>query len=221
VKTVEPKKNVKITTYRIKSLYTDTLSPEPDEFRSRNGDILNIVEGVTMHIQLSRFRLWRRLQARFPKAPYMSDRDVQAIANVLSERQPSRVLEWGAGGSTVYWPRQFPFIRQWISVEHDRLYAYTIRLRAPANVKMRILKPPAYWLSIQGQYDLILIDGRWRVECAAVAHDLLAPGGCVLLHDAYRPRYAAIEAMFGSRQALTQGCSAGSGVVLFEEARVD
>lgn len=39
------------------------------------------------------------------------------------------------------------------------------------------------------QFDVILVDGRMRRRCLLEAVRLLAPGGVVLLHDAWRPYY--------------------------------
>jgi len=42
---------------------------------------------------------------------------------------------------------------------------------------------------LEGQFDVILVDGRARTSCLKRIHhdDLLAPGGVLFLHDAHRP----------------------------------
>ena len=43
-------------------------------------------------------------------------------------------------------------------------------------------------------FDRVLIDGRVRVACAAVARELIKDDGLLFVHDyVARPRYAAIE----------------------------
>lgn len=48
------------------------------------------------------------------RKPWMSDAERVCIAKYLS---PSfRVVEWGCGGSTLYFSRQ---VKHWVSIEHD------------------------------------------------------------------------------------------------------
>jgi len=123
-------------------------------------------------------------------APMMDQPEIEALCRLLAERKPKRVLEWGAGGSTLYWPAEFPEI-EWESVEHNPEYAAAIQDRLPPNVSLHRLDFPAYYQLPEdfGRFDLIIVDGRQRVRCLDAARGLLAPGGAVVLHDAGRERY--------------------------------
>ena len=126
--------------------------------------------------------------------PWMTKKEIEAIAGLIESRQPARVLEWGAGGSTLYWPVRYPWI-DWWTVENNARWAKMIRARAPRTVTLLERKPPAYCNldpGEVGQFDLIIVDGspgQWRVPCLNRARRLLAPGGVVLLHDSTNPRH--------------------------------
>ena len=108
------------------------------------------------------------------------------------------ILEWGCGGSTYHYTR---FLRQngieylWTSVEHQKhWYEHMVEvMRDDPHVVIR-LEPDrdsyvAYPATLDRKFDLILVDGRDRMQCLAEAYFLIRSDGSVLLHDAYRSRY--------------------------------
>ncbi|MCP5539380.1 MAG: hypothetical protein H7A52_04465 [Akkermansiaceae bacterium] len=52
------------------------------------------------------------------------------------------------------------------------------------------------------KYDLIFIDGRLRVDCAAIARLVLADGGTILLHDAHRENYRVVFERFSGGEVV-------------------
>jgi GT2 family glycosyltransferase len=50
-----------------------------------------------------------------------------------------------------------------------------------------------YPLSLGVQFDLILIAGRWRTECALLAMRVLTPNGLIVLHDEERVHHRALR----------------------------
>lgn len=125
-----------------------------------------------------------------PTVPMLNPSEVEALRKRLALLAPgSRVLEWGAGGSTLYWPREFPEL-EWVTVEHDPAWAKAVRPRLPGNARLieRELGH-AYWRLEEGTFDLIIVDGRERVRCMDAARAYLRPGGAVILHDSSRRRY--------------------------------
>lgn len=130
---------------------------------------------------------------------------------------PLDVFEYGAGGSTVYFPeflrgRGVPF--SWVAAEHSPHWAAVVRAHlAEAGlgedaVRVKLIDPAdfnpkeeahrdfpmggyvAYPLSLGRRFDVVFVDGRRRRRCLAVAGRVLAPGGVVVLHDAGRAYYA-------------------------------
>lgn len=151
--------------------------------------------------------------------PWMEDAEV-ALADKWLGKRCRRVLEYGAGGSTVRWARG----RDWHVVEHDgdwlRRVGGELRHRGLccSSALARPLGEPGIcyigeypegyldawepYVSAGGQwggvFDAVLVDGRARLACARLAaRRLLAPGGVILWHDfgaEGRLRYEAILA---------------------------
>jgi len=93
------------------------------------------------------------------------------------------VLEWGAGHSTLWWARR---ARSVTSFEADADWAAWLRTRVPPNVVIRRVAEDTSgadeFLSLQ-QFDLIVIDGLDRYQCAVKSRGHLREGGALLLDD--------------------------------------
>jgi hypothetical protein len=146
--------------------------------------------------------------------PWMQDDQINLIEKILTsfKKDHINVLEWGSGGSTVYFTR---FLKsreikyKWLSVEHHKGWYKQISklLQKDFNVKFLVFpqskrNPQSFnfdsYVSsprIHGhemgfsKFDFILIDGRARARCLVEAKFLLSPGGIILLHDAEREKY--------------------------------
>lgn len=103
------------------------------------------------------------------------------------------VFEFGSGYSTLFFAR---LVRTVTSVEHDLDWLERVKLlaRDQGNVELipRSLDGgyPAAVSSTGRKYDLILVDGRMRNECAEESVKCLAQGGVILWDDSSRERYA-------------------------------
>lgn len=150
--------------------------------------------------------------------PYEED----LICELIGALRPMRCLEWGGGLSTLQFPALLAEGATWTSIEHDPSWAATLQRLVgepqmhPIVGRRRVVvrHVPADVPTFSGDgtaaefasylaaadddapYDLIFIDGRARAACVANAHDLLAPGGLVVLHDANRDAYLAPTARF-------------------------
>ena len=117
------------------------------------------------------------------------------VARFLAARPGARVFEFGSGASTAWLARRAGEV---VSVEH---HADWHRLLAPlvagfTNVTLwhRPLEGEGYPGAIVeagGAFDLIVVDGRRRIDCLAQALPQLKPGGIVLFDDSGRSRYRA------------------------------
>ena len=118
-----------------------------------------------------------------------------AIA-LLNERLRSdmSVFEYGSGDSTLYFA---PRVRTVTSVEHSAEWRDSLMGELPENatVMFRELDSDgAYCRAIHDEndpYDVVVVDGRDRVNSLEQSIDRLSPGGVILLDDSNRPRYAA------------------------------
>lgn len=121
-------------------------------------------------------------------------------------------LEWGAGCSTLFFQE---LARHHggtlLSVEHDQKYFKSIekKLNYPgAKIVLQDLEGPRQSQSDQGynyatypiskgkKYDVILIDGRRRVECAVAALLCAHKDTVILIHDYRRLRYQLVNLFY-------------------------
>jgi predicted O-methyltransferase YrrM len=153
------------------------------------------------------------------------------VAAFLAERPGARVFEYGAGASTAWLARRAGRVD---SAEHDLDYVEFVRrlLAELPNVTLHPVpaKPAtpqtvvrsgrvghtdldfADYVSaidrVGGDFDLIVVDGRARVDAFRRALDHLAPGGVVVFDNIRRKRYwGAVSAMPGLRIELFKGAT--------------
>ncbi len=141
--------------------------------------------------------------------------------------QPSwRVFEWGSGASTLYYGDMGVEI---VAVEHHREWAELVQRRlsergstgrvlhrppepGPTATSATSVRPEFAGQNfdryvgaideIDGEFDLIVVDGRARNACGARALHRLAPGGCILLDNAERPRYEPLHQMLSHLERI-------------------
>ncbi|RBP48114.1 methyltransferase family protein [Roseimicrobium gellanilyticum] len=143
------------------------------------------------------------------------------ILALLEERlKPDhRVLEFGSGFSTVFWSSR---VKEVVAVEHEEQWLQRVKEMIPASSNVRILlvplgdNYPRAASQAVGEFQIILIDGRMRVDCARHCLPRLASDGVILWDDSSRPRYqegiAELEQK-GFRKLRLQGLKpAGLGV---------
>ena len=123
--------------------------------------------------------------------PLMHPEEIQALHKLIEGRKPRRVLEWGGGGSTLYWPAAYPEI-EWVTIESELEWYTALKTRIRESVTLLHLVPPDVYSigpAAIGTFDLIIVDCRdWRVECLDNARNLLTPGGVVVLVMFDKPR---------------------------------
>lgn len=96
-----------------------------------------------------------------------------------------RVFEYGCGHSSLWWASR---ATQVYSVEHEPQWAATITAAAPGNLKVIHATTKADYVAAitmhDGPYEVIVIDGRWRLACAQTAPDHLCAGGLIIFDNA-------------------------------------
>lgn len=112
----------------------------------------------------------------------------------LDERLNSnlRVLEYGAGNSTIYFSGKCALVE---SIEHDKKwFDYTRNLINAENSEIHFHPLGDNYINashlFEGMFDVILIDGRLRVECAKSSVEKLSPRGVLILDDSEREKYS-------------------------------
>ncbi len=155
--------------------------------------------------------------------PQMQPQEIAVIEKILlSFKHSVDVLEWGSGGSTVYFTE---FLQKhgadytWLSLEYNKEWyekvfhavkddsRTSLVLFDVGNTKLKQNDLPMneyvnYPRALGKKYDFILVDGRKRRRCLLEARQLLKPGGRVILHDARRTYYHSAFVSFPDRQIL-------------------
>jgi len=141
--------------------------------------------------------------------PYMCDNDINVFNNILKKKKPKTCLEFGGGGSSVYFPKKHNFIEKWFVVEDDYYWFNFVKKRACSKVKLFSECPLEY------KYDLIFIDGGNRGDNMKKAKNLLNENGICVLHDSGRKEYKEFFKVFKHNKKLTDGNQVGHGLHIF------
>ncbi len=122
--------------------------------------------------------------------PWLSNTAIDLIKQRLG--WDMKVFEWGTGNSTLFWSR---YVKRVVSVEHDRSWYMKIKDIVPSNVILKWVKleyAGAYCreiLNTDHDFDIVLIDGRDRVNCAFSAVKKLTPIGVIIWDNSERTEY--------------------------------
>lgn len=95
-----------------------------------------------------------------------------------------RIFEYGSGNSSLYWAHKGADV--W-SVEHDVAWHENMRTKSAQLKGLFLHESPSDYASaiegVGGEFDLIVIDGAWRNECAVAALPYLRPNGMIILDN--------------------------------------
>lgn len=102
------------------------------------------------------------------------------------------IFEFGAGNSTLWYAGRVDSVT---SVEHDQEWYEKIRNKMPDNVSLyhRELKYGGEYSRFPNQlekrFDIIIVDGRDRVNCMKHSVESIKEGGIIVLDDSERAQY--------------------------------
>jgi len=159
--------------------------------------------------------------------PWWTLNAVTLVDEFLQARPHARVFEWGSGASTIWLEKRAAEV---ISVENDeRWHEMMSSYVGPTTSLWHTDAPPAeepripsrWWGhrgrdffdyvhaidNTDGQFDLIVIDGRARTACLDKAISRLTPDGMVVFDNTNRPRYR--EALAKTRGRLEEFITRG------------
>lgn len=140
---------------------------------------------------LRSFREGTPVDAAGESVPWLTYPAIEFLASRV--RPEWRVFEYGAGASTRWWAKR---VAEVISVEHDRDWFERVGTGLPSNVSLThvaLIAGGDYSRSAAaypGRFDVVVIDGRDRVNCARAALVALNAGGVVVWDNSDRPEYA-------------------------------
>jgi hypothetical protein len=118
-----------------------------------------------------------------------------AVIAFLERRlnQTLSVFEYGSGYSTLFYARR---VRSVISVEYDQAWYASIGPRLPSNAKLLFVPHDVdgdYCRAIArggDQFDVVVVDGKDRVNCVKQSMQALSSRGVIVLDDSERAKYA-------------------------------
>lgn len=117
------------------------------------------------------------------------------IIDFLEERLNQEIIlfEYGSGFSTSFYAKR---VRHVSSVEYDQAWFEQVSSTTPDNVSLLYRKQDvdgSYCRTIKEsgkRYDVVIVDGRDRVNCVKQSIHALSESGVIILDDSERPRYA-------------------------------
>lgn len=122
------------------------------------------------------------------KIPWLTWGAIETLENFFRAKPGARVLETGGGASTLWMRKRTEHL---ITIEHDITIIEELHKK---DSRLALIYKPLPYFDIlyhfrENFFDLILIDGRNRVDCGFVSTHLLKPGGILMLDNSERPRY--------------------------------
>lgn len=140
----------------------------------------------------------------FNDLPWLTDSAIDFLQNHLTANQNLVMLEFGTGSSTLWFSKR---VKKLVSIEHDvRWHPHVqaeLAKQGCTNVDYRLIRSKYYNecdTFADNYFDLILIDGKDRVECVEHCMRILKPGGILMLDNAERPIYKPIYEMLNDWQ---------------------
>lgn len=103
------------------------------------------------------------------------------------------IFEFGSGNSTLYYSKHVASVD---SVENDLFWFNKIKNEMPANANLFYQELvnggdySKYSLQTGKKYDMIVVDGRDRVNCCKESVNALKPTGVIILDDSERAEYS-------------------------------
>lgn len=127
--------------------------------------------------------LWRCTDRNGDPIPWFSYPAVEYLDSLDLSRLS--VFEYGCGYSTLFWSRRASHVT---AVEDSPEWKARIEPRLDQNARLILAESAAAYPSAihasDAQFDIIVIDGSSRLECAKAALPKLRPGGVIILDDA-------------------------------------
>ena len=122
--------------------------------------------------------------------PWVTYSFIDFIKERITKSQ--HIFEYGSGSSTIFYAERAGKVT---SVEHDKGWFDKVKGTSPANAEMifcELHKDGEYARKatlLNQQFDIIIVDGRDRVNCCKYSLAALSPEGVIILDDSEREAY--------------------------------
>jgi hypothetical protein len=122
--------------------------------------------------------------------PWVTYSFIDFIKERINKTQ--HIFEYGSGSSTIFYAERAGSVT---SVEHDKGWFDMVKNTSPANAEMifcQLEKDGEYAKKatlLNKKFDIIIVDGRDRVNCCKYSVDALSEDGVLVLDDSEREVY--------------------------------
>ena len=122
--------------------------------------------------------------------PWVTYPFIEFIRNRLTKNM--NIFEYGCGNSTLWYAKK---VKSVTSVEHNLKWYNKIRLQLPGNCSIFYQdleydgRYSKFSSSLNKKFDIIIVDGRDRVNCLKSSLNALASDGIIVLDNSERPSY--------------------------------
>jgi predicted O-methyltransferase YrrM len=154
------------------------------------------------------------IKSGIPWWPYKA---AEYLDSYLSKLNKKNVFEWGSGASTIWLASKADSVT---SIEHNSGWHSLLSESKPINVTVKLIEPSksktpkiasskkgffnldfdSYVTSIRlsdRKFDLIVVDGRARLDCIEESAKHLKAGGIIFLDNSQRHRYSKAKQILG------------------------
>jgi hypothetical protein len=128
---------------------------------------------------------------------------VYPFIDFIEPRIPANglVFEYGMGNSSIWWAERTAEVH---SVEHDPAWFRTMLGSLPPNTHAQLIpvddnRYVTACADVGRAFDIVVMDGRRRVECCPHAIEALAPAGVIIWDNSERSEYAPAYVQLGER----------------------
>jgi len=132
---------------------------------------------------LNSLALGRPLNVNNKPIPWITYAAIDFLDSVVKPEW--NVFEWGSGNSTLWWSGKVSSV---LASESSREWQEEVSKKMPPNAKVLFGGTVQEYLDIYRhasveKFDVVVIDGDHRNECAKIACDKLAPGGIIVFDN--------------------------------------
>ncbi|KQS41278.1 FkbM family methyltransferase [Pedobacter sp. Leaf194] len=145
--------------------------------------------------------------------PWVTYSFIDFIKERINKSQ--HIFEYGSGSSTIFYAERAGSVT---SVEHDKGWFDNVKNNSPANAEMifcHLERDGEYAkkaTSLGKKFDIIIVDGRDRVNCCKYSIEALSSNGVLVLDDSERKVYDAARVLLkgqGFKEISFSGISPG------------
>ena len=141
------------------------------------------------------------------KEPWLTTDAITHLKKIMELQKTPKILEFGCGYSTIWFANNYEC--ELVSIEHDIKWYNDIFKKIKDNKNVSLILKPSQEISLGSDllehsyaptcdiyedeyFDIVLIDGRNRVDCFKHSEKVLKKGGIMILDNSERDEYSYI-----------------------------